>query len=205
MHLGPWATVAAGLPHGGAVLELGCGAGVPTAKAIIADPRELRVIGVDISERQIVLARGLLPSERATFECADMGALAFDDGSFDAICAFFSVFHLPRAEHFAFFLKVSGWLRPGGSFVFNLGTGDDDGEGEAYLETDFLGATMLWSSFGSTTTVGLLEAAGLEMVSVETKMMMQTDGVDEEAHCFTFYTCRKPAPNQWHWPVRARR
>ena len=118
------------LPTGAHILDAGCGAGVPVAKAVVEDPRHMSVTGVDISQRQIELAKKLVPSDRATFLCSDMASMDFEKESFDAICAFFSVFHLPRRDHAAFFVRVASWLRPGGRFVFNLGSGLEDGEGE---------------------------------------------------------------------------
>ena len=137
---------------------------VAILKSIVEDERQLWVTGVDISPRQIELAKELVKSPRANFLCDDVSAITFEDGSFDAVCAFFSVFHLPRRDHGEFFRRVAGWLKPGGLFVFNLGSGVDDGEGEASLETDFLGATMLWSSHCRDETVELLRSAGLELV-----------------------------------------
>merc|ERR1719356_676057 len=57
--------VLAGLAFGAHVLELGCGAGVPVARTIVHHSQELRVTGVDISEAQIELAKGLVRSDRA--------------------------------------------------------------------------------------------------------------------------------------------
>ena len=103
---------------------------------------------------------------------------------------------VPRlAASAAFFERVAAWLEPGGSFVFNLGSGDDDGEGEASLETDFLGATMLWSSHSRDGTVALLRAAGLELVREEVETVSVGDGVDDAGLKFRFYTCKKPAPD----------
>lgn len=193
MRMGSWAALAAALPAGARVLDAGCGAGVPLAKSIVADERQLRVTGVDISPRQIELAKELVKSPRATFLCDDVSAITFEDSSFDAICAFFSVFHLPRRDHGEFFRRVAGWLKPGGSFVFNLGSGADDGEGEASLETDFLGATMLWSSHCRDETVGLLRSAGLDLVREEVETVSEGDEVDDTGLQFRFYTCTKPS------------
>jgi ubiquinone/menaquinone biosynthesis C-methylase UbiE len=60
------------LPPGAAVLELGCGNGLPTAKRLA---ERFLVTGVDISARQVALARRHVPS--AVFQQADMAALAF--------------------------------------------------------------------------------------------------------------------------------
>lgn len=167
MRMKAWAPVAATLPERAHVLDVGCGAGVPVASSIVEHERQLRVTGIDISPRQIELAKQLVVSPRATFLCGDMSGLAFEGGSFDAVCAFFSVFHLPRRDHGNFFRRVATWLKPGGTFVFNLGSGAGDGEGEASVETGFLGATtMLWSSHPRDVTVELLRSAGLELVGV---------------------------------------
>lgn len=193
MRLGPIAQLLEVLPEGGKVLDAGCGAGVPTVRALVDDAKQLHVTGVDISPRQIELANQLVVSERASFVCADMGAMDFEEQSFDAVCAFFAVFHLPRADHGEFFGRVARWLRPGGSFVFNMGSGSDDGEGEASLETDFLGATMLWSSFSRDATVALLSQAGLELVKEELKTVTMGDEVDDAGLQFRFYFCTKTA------------
>ena len=192
MRQGPFTELLAGLPDGAHVLDAGCGAGVPIAKAVVQDPRQMRVTGVDISPRQIELAKQLVPSDRARFVCRDMGAMDFADESFDAVCAFFSVFHLPRRDHAAFFGRVAAWLRPGGGFVFNLGSGLDDGEGECGLETDFVGGTpMVWSSHPRDETVALLSAAGLSLVKEELKTVTRGDEVDDAGLQFRFYHCRK--------------
>ena len=60
------------LPAGAAVLELGCGAGIPTTQRLAA---RFAVTGVDISARQIALARHNVPN--ATFMRADMTTLDF--------------------------------------------------------------------------------------------------------------------------------
>ena len=58
------------IPLGADVLDLGCGAGVPMTRALAAGRQ---VTGVDISARQIELARAAVPE--ATFIHADMTAL----------------------------------------------------------------------------------------------------------------------------------
>lgn len=82
------------LPAGAKVLELGCGAGVPSTQALIKHGFD--VTGVDISASQIALAKAHIPE--ATLIQSDMMALAFEPGSFDAVVAFYSIFHLPKEE-----------------------------------------------------------------------------------------------------------
>ena len=54
---------ARGIPAGSDVLDLGCGAGVPMTRALAAGRR---VTGVDISARQIELARAAVPDARSS-------------------------------------------------------------------------------------------------------------------------------------------
>src|SRR5437667_25806 len=61
-----------GLPKGAPVLELGCGGGGPTTRQL---GERFALTGVDISERQIEMARRNVP--QATFLCADMCELEF--------------------------------------------------------------------------------------------------------------------------------
>ena len=67
-----WLTELRGLvPPGGAVLDLGCGSGMPVARDLAG--AGYRVTGVDISEVQIRRARELVPN--AAFVCADFASV----------------------------------------------------------------------------------------------------------------------------------
>ena len=99
-HLG---LLEAQLPAGARILDLGCASGVPVARRLAA---RFQVTGVDISERQVALARRNVPT--ASFVHGDMAAQEFEDARFDAVVAFFSIFHLPRDEHAALFEAVHG-------------------------------------------------------------------------------------------------
>ena len=81
------------IPGGSEVLDLGCGAGVPMTAALAAGRY---VTGVDLSARQIDLARAAVPD--ATFIQADMTTLDRPPRSLDAVVAFYSLTHVPRAE-----------------------------------------------------------------------------------------------------------
>jgi SAM-dependent methyltransferase len=103
------------LPAGAAVLELGCGAGLPTTRQLA---ERFAVTGVDISARQIALARHHVPT--ATFLHADMTQLAFVPASFDAVVAFYSLMHVPRHEHPGLLRQIATWLRVGGVLLAAL-------------------------------------------------------------------------------------
>ena len=82
------------LAPGSRVLDAGCGAGVPVTKMLAAS---CRVVGVDFAEAQLSRARRLVPHAR--FVCADLRTLAFAEGSFDAICSYYAIIHIPREDH----------------------------------------------------------------------------------------------------------
>jgi SAM-dependent methyltransferase len=140
------------------VLELGCGAGYPITRMLL--DRGAQVVANDISARQLGLAKARCP--QATFLMGDMAALSFGPGSFDGVVSFFTIPHLPRAEHAAMFSKIHAWLRPGGMFVFNLSAVDEE---EMY--GDFLGHHMFWSSHGVEESKALVTGVGFEVLEAD--------------------------------------
>ena len=104
------------LAGGARVLDLGCGNGVPVARELV---KRFAVTGVDLSPVQIERASALVPEAR--FVCADMTAIEFESGSFDAVVAFYSIFNLPLADQPALIARVAGWLKSGGRFLAMVG------------------------------------------------------------------------------------
>jgi SAM-dependent methyltransferase len=153
------------LPAGAAVLELGCGAGLPTTARLA---ERFAVTGVDLSARQIELARRNVP--RAAFVQADMAKLDLPPASFDAVVAFYAITHVPRDEHRALLASISRWLRPGGLLVATMGARSSPDT----VERDWLGAPMFFSHFGARANERLVREAGLRPVSA------RIESTDEE-------------------------
>jgi SAM-dependent methyltransferase len=149
------------LPPGAAVLDLGCGAGVPVTGWLAW---RFAVTGVDISARQLELARRQVPG--ATFLKADMTDLSFAPETFDAVVAFHSIIHVPRAEHPALLDKIHRWLRPGGDFLATWALGEWEG-----TENDWegWGAPMRWSHYDGETSLRLLLDAGFAIEHAEAR------------------------------------
>ena len=149
------------LPQGAAVLDLGCGAGLPVTRWLA---RRFAVTGVDISARQLELARRHVPAAR--FLRADMAALSFAPETFDAVVAFHSIIHLPRAEHPALLDGIQRWLKPGGGFLATWALGAWEGE-----EGDWegWGAPMRWSHHDGETSLELLRGAGFAIERAEAR------------------------------------
>ena len=159
--------LAARLPDGAEVLDLGCGAGRPNA-ALLA--RRFGVTGVDVSGRQLELARKEVPA--ATFIHADLADVDLPAASFDAAVALYSIAHLPRERHGPLYARIAGWLRPGGLFLASLACSDEPGA----IEEDWLGAPMYFSSFDAATNRRLLEQAGFELLHDELVEMQEGGG-----------------------------
>ena len=123
------------LPPGGDVLDAGCGAGIPVARFLVE--AGFRVTGVDVSSSMLRLARSHVPEAR--FLKMDMRQLQFDDGCFDGICSFYSLFHVPREDHLPVLIRFNRLLRQGGILIFCTGKGAWQGTGE------FHGTRMFWS------------------------------------------------------------
>lgn len=104
------AIIAREVTAGARLLELGCGAGEPMTRRLSA-PYE--VTGLDISARQLSLARANAPGARLVR--GDMVRLPFQGDLFDCVAAFYSTTHVPRAEHRALLAEVRRVLCPGGS------------------------------------------------------------------------------------------
>jgi len=169
------------LPEGAAVLDLGCGNGLPTTAALA---RRYAVTGVDISAAQLERARANVPG--ATFIQGDMAAMDFPPGSFAAVIACYAVIHLPRTEHQPLFERVERWLAPGGWFILSLGAGGSNGG----VEPDWLGAPMYWSHYDAAGSSALLEQAGLEVVEAVPETLDEGEG-HGLAH-FVWFWARAP-------------
>ena len=168
------------LSPGAAVLDLGCGAGVPATRRLA---QRFAVTGVDLSTRQLELARQHVPA--ANFLKADMTDLSFAPEAFDAVVAFHSIIHLPRAEHPALLGKIRRWLKPGGVFLATWALGEWEGE-----ENDWegWGAPMRWSHHDGETSLELLRGAGFAIERAEARTTRGTRG--DESWLWVF--ARKP-------------
>jgi ubiquinone/menaquinone biosynthesis C-methylase UbiE len=101
------------VPAGSAVLDLGCGSGIPVARDLAASG--YRLTGVDISEVQIRRASQLVP--QAEFIRADMTSVVFSPASFAAVVSFFALIHLPLEDQFPLLERIASWLAPDGVLV----------------------------------------------------------------------------------------
>ena len=143
------------LEDGASVLDIGCGAGIPVAGTLA---ERFAVTGVDLSGEMVLRARTNVPG--ANFIHGDITSVEYPDSSFDAVVAFYSVFHLPREEHAVLFSRIHDWLKPGGYLMCTLSHSSEP----AYTEDDFFGVTMYWSNYGLGDYHEILDGLGFSIL-----------------------------------------
>jgi cyclopropane fatty-acyl-phospholipid synthase-like methyltransferase len=150
------ALLARHLSPGSRVLDIGCGAGVPVTSSLAG---RFRVTGVDFSNEQIRRARLNVP--QAEFIESDIMAVKFSAESFDAVVAFFVLFHLPCDEQRELLHRVHDWLVPDGLLLATLSVFNEP----PYTENDFFGVPMYWTNFAHEEYHDLVCNLGFEVLS----------------------------------------
>ena len=170
------------LDDGAAVLDIGCGAGTPIAKSLAA---RYRVTGVDVSEEMVHRAQQNVPT--GDFICSDVMSVRLPPSSFDAIVAFYSIFHLPRGEHPSLFRRLHRWLRPGGYLLCTLSHRSEEG----YTEEGFHGVTMYWSNFGIEEYIDILTGVGFVLLETKSTACGGGDATQETSEDHPLVLARK--------------
>ncbi|MER6347851.1 class I SAM-dependent methyltransferase [Streptomyces sp. NPDC001595] len=146
------------LAPGSQVLDVGSGTGRPTAETLAAAGH--RVLGIDVSPVMVELALRQVPD--AEFRCADIREEPLADGSYDAVCVYFSLLQMTREEQSGLLRRLVRALRPGG--LMALATVPFDVEG---VEAVFMGQPVRVTSFGAEEFTALAGAAGLTVLREE--------------------------------------
>jgi SAM-dependent methyltransferase len=151
---GPWLNrFCALLPPGGAVLDIGCGAGLPIARELLR--RGFAVTGLDGSVTMLGLFRRNLPEAPAVL--ADMRDLALGR-RFDGMLAWDSFFHLASEDQRGMFARFAAHAAPGAALMFTSG----DAEGTAIGTLD--GEALHHGSLGPAEYRARLRAAGFAVL-----------------------------------------
>nr|WP_256476298.1 class I SAM-dependent methyltransferase [Siccirubricoccus soli] len=142
------------LPERPAVLDIGCGTGVPIARHLMA--AGCAVTGVDSSPRMIGLAQGNLPA--GEWQVADMRTLALGR-RFHGILAWDSFFHLGQASQRAMFPVFRAHAVPGAALIFTSGPAQGEALGR------FGGEVLYHASLAPEEYRALLAAEGFRVVA----------------------------------------
>jgi SAM-dependent methyltransferase len=169
------------LDDGSNVLDLGCGGGRATARAVAA---RHRYTGVDLSPVQIDHAQARIPDGR--FIVADVTEVDLPAGSFDAVMSLFMFGHIPRVQQAPLLARIAGWLKAGGWLLATMGVaGSDD-----VIEEDWLGAPMFFASFDAETNRRLVGDAGFEIAR---EHVVEHDEPGHGPVSFMWLLARKPS------------
>lgn len=140
------------------ILDIGCGAGIPVDKFFVDHGH--KVIGIDISEKQIELAKKNVLE--ATFAVKDMSEFREGEYEVEAVVSFYAIFHIPREKHLELFKKINSFLASKGLILVTMGAGEYEGE-----EENFHGVKMWWSHYGADKNREIIKNAGFEILSDE--------------------------------------
>jgi cyclopropane fatty-acyl-phospholipid synthase-like methyltransferase len=149
------------------ILDLGCGSGIPIDSDLTGKGH--KIIGTDISERQIELARENVPD--GDFRIEDMSELRAGAYRVDAVVSFYAIFHTAREKHQDILNKINSFLKKDGFILITMGSSDWEG-----IENDFFGGEMYWSHFDAKTNRQLVENAGFKV------LLDEIDTAGEERH-----------------------
>jgi len=142
------------LEPGAEILDVGCGAGKPIDSYLV--DHGFKIIGLDISEAQIELAKKNVPE--AEYQVADMSELRAGEFAVDAVVSFYALFHIPREQHLTVLKKMMSFLPKNGYVLLTMGASDWEGTEE------FCGAQMFWSHYGAEKNLELLKKAEFKVL-----------------------------------------
>lgn len=177
-----WLT--ARLRAGARVLDVGSGTGRPVAELLVRAGCE--VTGIDVSGEMVALASAQVPGAR--FVQCDVRAFDAPEGGFDAVCAFFPLMMMTRAEAAAALRHMAGWLAPGGFLVTATVPADVED-----VEIVWMERPVRVSSFSAEEYLRLQrEECGLEVLHHAVSYFAPDDDrAAPEEHLFTY--ARRPS------------
>ncbi|WP_276272658.1 class I SAM-dependent methyltransferase [Haloarcula litorea] len=138
------------------VLDAGCGQGSPVLAELTASAT---AVGLDFSREQLRRAAENAPD--AALSQGDLTRLPLADDAFDAVVAYWSLIHVPLAEHGTVIDEFARVLRPGGRALVCEGASEWVGENPDWLDS---GTAMAWEIAGPEATREQLRDAGFRIV-----------------------------------------
>ncbi|MBU8900568.1 class I SAM-dependent methyltransferase [Corallococcus sp. M34] len=111
------AALAASLPAGASVLDVGCGTGLPLTRVLVE--HGCVVMGVDSSRE--LLARFQANFPHVPVRCAPIQSCDLQPRAFDAAIAWGVLFHLRHEAQAQAIANIARALKPGAAFLFTAG------------------------------------------------------------------------------------
>jgi ubiquinone/menaquinone biosynthesis C-methylase UbiE len=105
---------AARLSPGATVLDVATGTG---AQALAFADSACKVVGIDLSDAMLRMARRKNPPPNVSFQKGDAANLPFENGSFDAACVSFALHEMPSSVGERVLREMARVTRPGGTII----------------------------------------------------------------------------------------
>ncbi|GHG71074.1 class I SAM-dependent methyltransferase [Comamonas sp. JC664] len=151
--------LAASLPAGASVLDVGCGTGLPLTRVLLE--HGCHVLGVDSSRELLAKFQANFPHVQTL--CAPIQACELEARTFDAAIAWGVLFHLRHDEQARAIAHIARALKPGAVFLFTSGDAHGSVDGEPMN-----GVPFRYHSYSVEGYRDLLRAHGLTLESTHT-------------------------------------
>ena len=144
------------------ICDAGCGPSGHIGRYLFK--KGIKVIGVDISEKCVELAR--LNNPEMKFECADIGSMPFNDNSFDGLISYYSIINTPKIYVSKVFDEFRRVLKPDGYLLVAVKAGMSEG----YID-DLLGIkTKIYNTlFTKDEIVNYFKGSGFQIEFIDTR------------------------------------
>ena len=142
------------------ICDAGCGPSAHIGRYLFE--KGIKVVGVDISEKCVELAR--INNPEMKFECADISSMPFDENTFDGLISYYSIINTPKIYVNKIFAEFRRVLKPDGFLLVAVKAGTTEG----YVD-DLLGIkTKIYSSlFTQEEIVSYFKEAGFALEFIE--------------------------------------
>lgn len=105
------------------ICDAGCGPSAHIGRYLFE--KGIKVVGVDISEKCIELAR--INNLEMKFECADISSMPFNDNTFDGLISYYSIINTPKIYVNRMFSEFRRVLKPDGFLLVAVKAGTTEG------------------------------------------------------------------------------
>lgn len=147
---------------GALLCDAGCGPSGHIGKYLYDNG--MRVVGVDISDRCIEIAKKTNPG--LEYICNDIAGTSFPDSHFDGIVSYYSIIHTPKKLVPVIFKEFYRILRPGGYLLVTVKEGSEEG-----LINELIGikTEIYFSLFSEAEIKDYFVKSGFELVFSESR------------------------------------
>jgi len=165
---------------GSLICDAGCGPCGHIAAYLVN--KGVNIIGVDISDRSVEIAKSLHPE--INFEVGDFSAMRFADNYFDGIISYYSIIDTPKKYIKEVLGEFNRVLKKGGYFLIAVKEGETEG-----FQNELLGieTEIYFSLFSEREIEVYLSESGFEIIMLEVREPYE----DEIRVNRIFALCRK--------------